>query len=400
MSLEERLRSYFARRARDPSLAMRDRDEPPLAEAEPAQVRHGRRLVALVGGAVLVGGLVAWSVLLVTRDEAGDGRKVRTAPATTAAPTAPSTTPASAPDPNAPFRWPDQCLPADQGSEGVVSPDLLTGRSVPSWTSSQSGQWLRARVVAAGLPEPYSAGSAWVLMHGVDGVLFAWVGPANDTAGLSLNSIDGVESAQLAPETPFRPDAYRPALADSVVAGAVRLWFLTHPRAGWEASNFPGLTTAPCLPSKSAIREILRRVATTAGGQPYHGPVPLNAGRLRVAPDGGISITQPGDQHLIQVGERTLGRSLTLPGFTGPLLAGQDVFVYTETPPAETDTTSLATSRTQPFKAPRTTAGGLDVLLFIQKPGLQEPPDPANIEDVRRIAIALNRDPFLGQPVP
>ncbi len=396
--VEERLRAYFARRARDPSLAMFDRDEPPIPEAEPVRPNRRRRLVALAGGAALIVGLVAGSVLLLTRDDAGDGRKVRAGPATTALTTAPSTTPTSAADPNTPFRWRDQCLPPDQGSEGVVSADLLAGRAVPAWTSSQSGEWLRARVVAAGLSEPYSAGSAWVVMHGVDGVVFAWVGPPHDTAGLSLNPVSGVESAELVPETPFEHGAYRPGFVDSVVAGGVRVWFLTHPRDAWEAINAPGLKTAPCLPAQSSIRETLGRVAGAASEQPYRGRLPSSAGLLRINPDRGMSTTDSGDQHLIQVGERTLGRPLTLPGFTAPTLAGQDVFVFTGVPPRDTDSVILATGTPSLIEA-HTPAGGLDVILFIQRAGRRDP-DQANIEDVRRIAIALNRDPFLGQPVP
>jgi hypothetical protein len=178
----------------------------------------------------------------------------------------------------------------------------------------------------------------------------------------------------------------------------VRLWFLTHPRDAWEAINFPGLTTAPCLPDQAEVREVLRHVAAAADERPHRGGLPASAGRLRVAPDEGISITQPGDRHLIQVGERVLGRSLTLPGFTGPVLAGQDVFIYTEIPPAETHSSSLslATSGAQPFEGVRTGAGGLDVLLLPQAQGRTW--ISAEVQDLRRIATELNRDPFLGQP--
>jgi len=233
-------------------------------------------------------------------------------------------------------------------------------------------------------------------MHGVDGVVFAWFGPPRDAAGLSLSRVDGVESAGLAPESPFNPDAYRPAIADSVVAGRVRLWFLTHPRDGYEAINFPGLTTAPCLPDQAAIRQVLLRVATAANEQPYQETLPASAGRFRVGSNAGISVSQPGDKHLIELGERALGRSLTLPGFTGPLLAGQDVFVYTTIPPNETDSVTLASTQF-PVNPRAAGAGGLDLMLYLQS---QRAPDEANIEDVQRIAAALNRDPYLGQPAP
>jgi hypothetical protein len=395
-SLEDRLRAYFTRRAGDPSIAMLDRDEPPLSRPQAELPRRRRRLVAAAGGAVVILGLAGALVLLMTREDARNRQTVHAGPSTTAPAITPSPTPTGPPDPNAPFRWPDQCLPPAQGSERVDSPDLLADRPVPSWTTSESGEWLRARIKAAGLPEPYSVGSAWVVMHGVDGVVVAWFGPPRDAAGLSLQRVDGVESAELTPEQPFTPDAYRPPIADSVKAGGVRLWFLTHPRDGYDALNFPRLTTAPCLPNQAAIRQTLSRVGDAANDQPYRGALPGTAGRLRVASNSGISVKQPGDEHLIQVGERALGRPLTLPGFTGPVLAGQDVFVYTTIPPTETDSVSLASTE---FPAnPRAAgAGGLDLMLFVQS---QRAPDEANIEDAQRIAAALNRDPYLGQPAP
>jgi hypothetical protein len=235
-------------------------------------------------------------------------------------------------------------------------------------------------------------------MHGVDGVLFAWMGPANDTAGLSLSTVDGVESAELAPEAPFERGAYRPAIVDTVVAGGERVWFLTHPRDSWESLNAPGLTTAPCLPDQSAIRQLVRQVAAAAEQQPYQGRPPASAGKLRVNADRGMSTADSGDQYLIEVGERTLGRPLTMGGFTAPILSGQDVFVFTAVPPRDTDSAILAHGNQCCVQEPQTPAGGLDVVLFIQRSGQREP-DQANIEDVRRIAVALNRDPYLGQPV-
>jgi hypothetical protein len=73
------------------------------------------------------------------------------------------------------------------------------------------------------------------------------------------------------------------------------------------------------------------------------------------------------------------------------------VFVYTTIPPAETESASLATSSQFPFESPRTAAGGLDVIVFIQRAGSPQP-DEANLDDLRTIAAALNRDPFIGQP--
>jgi hypothetical protein len=46
-----------------------------------------------------------------------------------------------------------------------------------------------------------------------------------------------------------------------------------------------------------------------------------------------------------------------------------------------------------------TASGGLNLVL-LRLGASSESPDAAILEDLRRIAVTLNRDPFLGQPVP
>jgi len=394
-SLDDRLRAYLEQRARDLPSADLDRERPVSTVPSRGPHRPVRRVMALAAGVLAIAGVVTAAALFVVSDDEDDPGGVRAGPVTTED----AARPTSMPDPDAPFTWPDSCLPPAQGSDRVVSPDLLPAGVVPSWTTSNPGEWLRTQLVAGGVSEPYSAGSAWVVMHGVDGVVLAWLGPPGDTASLPLREIGGVDSAEVAPEVPFERGAYRPAVVDSVRAGGVRLWFLTHPRDRWESINFPGLTTAPCLPEQSAIRRVLLQVAAAAEQQPYRGTLPESAGHLRINTDRGISITDPGDQHLIEVGGRALGRSLTAPGLSGPTLNGNDVFIYTTIPPYDTDSVGLLFPQQNPPGVGHVAAGGLDLLLYIQAAGNPQP-DQGITEDVQRIAAALNRDPFLGQPVP
>lgn len=298
------------------------------------------------------------------------------------------------------FQWPQDCTPPAIGRERTDYVDILSPQG-QSWTDSSAGRWLEERITASGFAGPFDAGSAWVLMHGADGVAFLWFGPPNDTGDLALEDVGAVQSAEISPTVPYEHGAYRPAVVDSVVAGGVRLWLLTNPRDGYEFWNFGGLTTGPCLPAQEDLRQALVRVAASANDSAYAGSLPTTAGRFAVNSDRGMSETDPGDLYLMELAQRVLGRSIDGLG-TAPQLDANDIFIFTQIPPIETDTVTLAGVERYGYPLvdyPRTFAGGLSLQLFIQAAGWP-PPSEATIDEVARIAIELNWNPFLGQPIP
>jgi hypothetical protein len=296
------------------------------------------------------------------------------------------------------FGWPGDCTKPAIGNEVVTAPDLAAESDDTAWTSSRQGRWLRQRLNAAGYHDVVAVGSAFVLLHGVDAVTFVWFGPPSETAELELERVGRVESTELEPTVPFDTGAYRPSVVDTVVAGGVRLWLLTHARDGYELINFPGLTTAPCLPKQNQLRKILLRISAAAKRQPFRGELPPTAGRFAVNSDQGLSTTDPGDIHLAEVAGRALDRSVIYPGLGAPSLDGSGIFIYTGIPPHETGANVLASTKEHQANTstPRATAGGLDVLLLLQGVSL----DDTTTRELIRIVEELNRDPFLGQPSP
>jgi hypothetical protein len=188
------------------------------------------------------------------------------------------------------------------------------------------------------------------------------------------------------------------AVVDSVVAGGVRLWLFTNPRDGYEAANFSGLTTAPCLPKQAELRHALLQIAAAANEQPYQGRLPTTAGRFSVNSDAGMFLTDPGDQHLIQVAERVLGRAVVVPTLGAPTLDGALTWIYTETPPYGTDSVQLAAPNQEDLsRTPQISAGGLEVIVWVQASGGPGELTATTVDEVARIAEELNRDPLLGQ---
>ncbi len=287
------------------------------------------------------------------------------------------------------FTYPHDCTSAYVGRQGVVRMDPLADNPTPSWTTSPAGQWLQGRLAVAGNHDPYPVGSAFVTLHGVDGVVYVWFGPPDDTGGLTLQTVDGVDTAEISPSRPFDDAPYRPSIVDSIVAGGVRIWMLTHARGAYEARNFPGLTSAPCLPDQQTLRRNLKRIATAADQQPHRGRLPATAGRFAVNSDAGITHEDPGDVHLLDVGSKAVPELRLVPPVA--LDAAGTIWVWSEIPPGETDPNDLAeTSNDQTLV--RTSAGGLDVRIR-----LLSPLDTTIIDQLRAIAAALNREPFLGQ---
>ena len=178
------------------------------------------------------------------------------------------------------------------------------------------------------------------------------------------------------------------------MSGDVRLWLLVNPRDRWEEANFPGLANgAPCLPDDQALIDALLTIAAAADRTPYQGELPESAGRFAINSDVGISATDPGDRHLIEIAARVLDAPLRQPGSAAVISRSSlSRWIYTGTPPSETNPNASLGSQ------PRVTAGGLDILFWLQ----DGPPTLTDEElaDLRLIAAALDNDPFLGQPTP
>ena len=293
-----------------------------------------------------------------------------------------------------PFAWPGDCTGPVIGAERTGGDNLLASDPIASWTASPAGQWLEGRISAAGWGSPDDAGSSFVVMHGIDGAVFLWFGPVSNTAGLKLTPVHGVESVEIAPLVPFQLGAYRPAVVDSVVAGEVRLWLLTNPRDRVESPTFTG--GAPCLPDQQSLRGVLVDIAAAARAVPYLGSMPATAGRFAINSDMGMSVSDPGDQHLIGVAERVLGRPVKVPGMGAPTLDGRGwIWLYTTIPPLESAANSLeGLAYGIPVPGHRTSVGGLELILRAAEPLIR-----SATTDVARIADELSRDPFLGQPV-
>lgn len=300
------------------------------------------------------------------------------------------------------FVYPSGCGPTSFGRADTHSNDVLGFETEPSWTRSDAGQWLEARITEAGFPQPFDAGSAFVLAHGVDGSAFIWLGPENDTANLDLSPLADNEAnadgGVVEPTSPFDGGPYRSASVFTTAGGGVRLWLLVNPRDMWEATNFPGLSTgAPCLPDDQTLIDAMLTIASGANRTPYQGQLPDTAGRFVVNSDVGISATDPGDRHLIEVAAQVLDAPLRQPGSAAVIShSSSSRWVYTGTPPYETDPNVLASASRSP--QPRASAGGLDILFW-----LQDGPQSLTVDelsDLQLIASALNTDPFLGQPTP
>jgi len=356
-----------------------DPDAPSIARLR--QRSRRRRVLAALTAAVVAIALVV--VLLVP---SGDGQRRVQVGRNQTEPT-PTTTHRTA----GVFQWPDDCTATRVGREGVSRTDPLAANPTPSWTSTGAGQWLEKRLAAAGYDNVYSVGSAFVLQHGADGVVFIWFGPPGDTAGLTLRKVNGVETSEISPSRPFDTGAYRPSVVDSVVAGHVRIWMLTHARDGYESTNFPHLVTAPCLPDQRTLRANLRRIAAAARQSPYRGASPKSAGRFAINSDVGISASDPGDVYLLEIGSRAVSE-LRVVGSGLALDDVGDIWVWSEVPPGETAADDLANTIDDRTTI-RTSAGGLDIRVraFV-------PVNATTIEQLRAIATALNREPFLGQP--
>ena len=260
--------------------------------------------------------------------------------------------------------------PADCGAvaHGKVATAYLRPNAGERWTSSPSGTWLAQRLARPRFADPIDAGSAWVVAHGIDGVLFAWVGPADDLGGMSAAPL---ASRVVEPAEPYPSGQYRLGRVWSTAAGNARLWFLLAPR-----NAQPPLDAAPpCLPADAEIEAWIADALTNAEANPFEGSLPATAGRVAVDADFGGPSTRWLDAAVSAVGFELPGNleAVEVPSSTHSSRYGTDSMFATE----------------------RTTivvAGGLEMRL--------RQPDNRRIDlaPLAALEAELNRNPFIGQP--
>ena len=284
------------------------------------------------------------------------------------------------------------CTLAAKGGAGAAS---TRGPEAHGWTTSESGEWLRDRLTEAGFRDPVDVGSAFVIAHGIDGVVYAWVGPADDYGPLPAGSGDGVVTAPINPLQPSAGGLYREPQVMSVAAGKVRLWVLLHPRTLHEEENFGPLpAVVPCLPNDAGVRHWLEGLADVAEDGPFVGVPPASAGVFAVEAVVSDGRDDPSDRYL--------GRVLSV---LPDIWHSDDgaAFLVTTLPAAESDSNVLVgetgpiAGETGPSRV-RSAAGGIEVVAYAP---MGQPPVSLNERQTSVLALLtqqMDADPFLGQP--